>query len=496
MSLSILLFSVLAYGQSIYLGSVPSAAPQCHCLNNATNLTDGQFLDTITVNSGVVGETWTVSAVMGARSNVAPFTAIPVGTALAETSPGIYQLIIRHTDALGFSMQVSNGSTTLNESNTCYYPDVAFTSLPDTICLTSAPVALASSVSTGGVAGSGSFTINGVPATVFNPQVLGEGTHTVSYTFDAGSGTPEDDQDPGCITTISKEVVVPAEPNVSVIAVVNVNLGNDCVAVITPDMVMSSSHPCMDDFIVTVFDQNGFPIGNTVTGVHAGFRLNVRVMSAAGDFIGDGQIDVFDTDAPAISCPDADYRVDVSNDIQRFSSEIPATAMTFIPNNFACYNEVVADQSGRHYYTLYEFTVNQADVYTIELNMDLPGGGVFGLYQGPFQPFQGPCQGLVGVSEELPAGEGFFTNEPDVRRLHVMLVPGMPYTLLTTTFVGDQIADYDYAIYSEGNGRVNNVASITGTIELPLYCSSIPGLVNNPNSLALLGEPIIDDPCN
>lgn len=495
----LLLLTSQAWAQDIFLGDDIATGPQCHCLNNATTLTDGQFLDTITVDSGVTGETWTVeNTSTGAYSNASPAPpAAPVsinGATLTEVSAGVYQIIIRHVDAEGFTVNVSNGPDDLSISNLCYYPNVSFLGLPDTVCLTSNPVMLLAD--NGGVAGIGSFTIDGQLSTVFSAQALGEGTYEVAYTFDAFSGSPNNPNDPGCTTTITKDVVVPEQPNTAVIALVNVTLGMDCEAVITPDMVMSGDYPCLDDFLITVFDQNGLPIGNTVNGTHAGQRLNVRVMSEAGQFIGDGQIEVSDVDAPSIVCPPGDNMPAVTNEVQLLNGSVPVTSPNFIPNNFACYNPAVAPMSGQHYYTLREFTVTATDVYTIELNMDLPNGGVFGIYQGSFDPFQGICQGIVGVSEPLPSGEGYYTTAiNDVSRLHVMLMPGMPYTLLTTAFDGNQVGNYQYAFYSEGSGRINGLTGVTAEIRLPLYCSSIPDLINNPASVDILGAPVVEDAC-
>ena len=495
----LLLLSAQLWSQAIFLGGEMGTDPQCHCLNNSTTLLDGQFLDTITVMSGVTGQTWTVeNSSTGVYSNSSPAPpAAPVslnGQTMVEISPGVYQLIIRHVDAEGFTANVSNGTDDLSISNTCYYPNISFVGLPDTVCLTSNPVLLLGDAN--GEAGIGSFAIDGQAATVFSAQVLGPGTYEVTYTFDAQEGTPNTPNDPGCVSSISKNVIVPAQPNTAVIALVNVTLGMDCEAVITPDMVLSGDYPCIDDFIITVFDQNGQPIGNTVNGTHAGERLNVMVMSEAGQFIGDGQIDIFDVDAPSIVCPPGNQTPSIENEVQLINGTIPNTASLFIPNNFACYNPEVAPMSGQHYYTLQEFTVTATDVYTIELNMDLANGGVFGIYQGAFNPFQGICQGIVGVSEPLPAGEGYYTAASNnIVRLHVMLMPGMPYTLLTTAFDGNQLANYQYAIYSEGSGRVNGYSGVTAEIQLPLYCSSIPDLINNPASVDILGAPVVTDAC-
>lgn len=495
----LLLLSVSGWSQTptIFLGTDADAGAQCHCLNNATTLDNGQFADTVTIVSAP-GETWMLTSNTGAFSeaSAAPPAApilLATGQVLPEVSSGVYRLIIRHVDAQGFAVGFDNGSATLNISNTCYYPNIAFLGLPDTICLTSNPVMLLAQ--NNGIAGVGAFAIESQPATIFNAQILGAGTYTVTYTFDALTGTPGNPNDPGCVSVISKEVVVPDQPNTAVIAVVNVTLGQDCEAVITPEMMLSGNYPCLDDFIITVFDQNGIAIGNTVNGTHAGERLNVRVMSEAGQFIGDGQIDVFDVDAPSISCPPGNSMPQIANDVQLLNGSLPNTSPLFIPNNFACYSTAVAPMSGQHYYSLREITVDETDVYTIELNMDLPNGGVFGIYQGSFNAFQGPCQGIVGVGEPLPDGEGYYTTVDAVTRLHVMLTPGMPYTLLTMGYDGNQLANYQYAIYSVGTGRVNGFSSVPATIQLPLYCSSVPGLINNPASVDLLGAPVVNDAC-
>ena len=493
----VLMMLASAEAQTIFLGTNPATGPQCHCLDNATTLENGQFQDTITVTS-MPGETWTVVAptlnafsITSPAPPLAPITAL--GETLTEIAAGTYQLIIRHVDALGFSITVDNGSTTRTIANSCFYPNVTFTGLSDTICLTSLPLTLTADA--GGVAGNGLFTINGQAAVVFNPRVLGEGDYTVRYTFDAGEGTAGDSSDPACTTTITQDVVVPAQPTTAVISFVNVTLGEDCQAIITPRMMLTGNYPCLDDFIISVFDQSGINIGNVVTGLHAGQQLNVRVMSEAGQFIGDGVINITDGSPPTISCLPTTNRVDISNDIQLLSGTTNTMLTSFIPNNFSCYNPTVAPMSGLHYYTLQQINVTTTDYYTIELSHTAANGGAFGIYQGAFDPFQGPCQGMVGVGEPLPAGEGYYSATANVVRLHVMLTPDMPYTLLTTTYDGSQTGDYEYAIYSEGNGAVVGLNSITTDISLPLYCSIVSSLVDNPASIDLLGRPSIFDAC-
>lgn len=483
--------------QTIFLGAAPGAPATCNCLNNASTLTNGQFSEIITI-TGPAGATWTVSAVNGffaANSPNPPAAPIPIaiGAAFTEVSPGRYQLSGRHVTGQGFSLTATNGAVSLPISNTCFYPNVQITGLPDTVCLTSLPVVLAAN--NNGAQGTGSFTINNVPATVFNPQALGTGVHTVRYTFDAGVGSPGNANDPGCSVQVTKQVVVPAQPNTAVNAQINVTLDLNCQALITPSMVMEGNYPCINDFIVTVFNPQGQPIGNLVTGQYAGQTLNVQVMSVGGMFVGTGTIRIFDISAPTITCPTQTNQAFVNNQVQLLNGALTNAQPTFIPSNFACYSNSVAPFSGIHYYQLQTITVSATDIYTFELVTNFPGGGAFGLYQTTFNPFGGPCQNIAGASLPAPAGLGYFSNQPNVVRFTAMLMQGMSYTLLTTSYDGNRTGSYQYAIYSENNGLINGLTATTTQLAQPIYCNSAQQIANNPASFQWTGQPTIVDAC-
>lgn len=181
----------------------------CFCLNNATNATNGQFSELVEVTSNP-GETWTVVAQTGAYQLTSPAppaapTPISLGTAMIETPAGSghYQIHFLHVDAIGYTMSVSNGSFTLFQSATCFYPDATITGLSDTYCTLDAPVALTSSASTSGTA---TFTIDGMPATTLNPAMLGVGTHTVVLSFNAADAP--NTTNPGCITTVTRNITI------------------------------------------------------------------------------------------------------------------------------------------------------------------------------------------------------------------------------------------------------------------------------------------------
>ncbi|MGB5026353.1 MAG: T9SS type A sorting domain-containing protein [Saprospiraceae bacterium] len=212
----------------------------CSCKNNATTLTNGQFNDIVTVNAPS-GQNWTVSANTGfyLTSSPAPPAApliIPIGTAMTNgTVDGInndgdgqtdeadenvyYTLRGVHVDALGYNITVTNSlGTSSSIGSTCYYPNPSINGLANTFCLNDPAVTLSGSAQlgdgSGPAMGVGTFTVNGVPRTVFDPAVQGVGTHTVTFSFDAADGVPNGSH-PGCIQAVSQSVQVNPVPTVN-----------------------------------------------------------------------------------------------------------------------------------------------------------------------------------------------------------------------------------------------------------------------------------------
>ncbi|MCC6412807.1 MAG: lamin tail domain-containing protein, partial [Saprospiraceae bacterium] len=164
----------------------------CVCKNNATTLTNGQFGETIKVES-ITGLTWTVTSVTGFFSALSPAppsapTPITVGTVLTESpvGSGDYFLNGIHVDAIGYSITVSNGlGVTLSISNSCEYPNPVITSnLDNPFCLYSDAVILTGDPGDANIVSQG-FTVNGTPATIFDPGA-GVGQYIIRYTVDGG----------------------------------------------------------------------------------------------------------------------------------------------------------------------------------------------------------------------------------------------------------------------------------------------------------------------
>ncbi|MBE2209274.1 MAG: hypothetical protein IAE84_16935, partial [Saprospiraceae bacterium] len=277
----------------MYRGSVSGVIPPCYCLNNATNLTNGQFLDTLTIESNP-GEVWMIAGASGLYSTASPappVAPVPIAaTQFPETAPGsgIYRLIVRHVDAIGFSVTAMNN---LNESvfmsAACYYPNPQITGLGSgEYCITSLPVALQGNAGAG-VAGTGTFHVNGVLATEFDPSIFPPGSsHTVSYTFDAGTGTANNPNDPGCSATVTQNIVISSDPVPAGITHFTLMHSGQGAVAVTPQMTLNNlnSYPCPDDFYVIVYDGNGNPIGNTVGSQWIGHTLRAETSSYNGLF--------------------------------------------------------------------------------------------------------------------------------------------------------------------------------------------------------------------
>ncbi|GJM31733.1 MAG: hypothetical protein DHS20C18_07340 [Saprospiraceae bacterium] len=469
-------------------------------MDNATNLLDGQFSELITIEAPP-NQQWSVVSAPGLYqiSSQAPPVAplvINTGTLIPETSPGSgrYQLAAIHVDGQGFLLTVDNGlGDTLMIANTCYYANPVIAGIPDEVCLSSAPFTL--TASTGGITGMGVFTIDGQPAMIFDPIAEGPGIHIVTYTFDAGTGTPDDPTDPGCSISISQAVTVLELPNIATNNLINVPLGLDCEALIIPDMILEGTYPCMEtDFIVTVFDLNGNPIGNMVTDEHLGQILLVEVTTVAGDYFGHGDIRIQEGGLPMLDCFQQSNMAMVDHDVFKLENSLSADQPTITPQNFACYTNLVTPASGTHYYQLDTFQVTEEDVYTFELSTDF-GQGAAALYHNYFNPFLGPCQNLMAYSRLLDQGEGVYPNQNDIIRITVPLRPNQDYTLFTTSFLPAQTGDYQWTIYSQGNGAIVGVNAQQATAFLPLYCNDYQQILNQQSSLPFTGLPIVTGNC-
>ncbi|MDO8365752.1 MAG: hypothetical protein Q7T20_03065, partial [Saprospiraceae bacterium] len=286
----------------------------CVCKNNATSLTNGQFGETIKIES-LAGKTWTIIANSGlyAANSPAPPSApilIPVGTTFTENPvpSGDFYLTGIHVDALGYSITVrSETGQILTISNSCQYPNPVITAdLTGPFCLFSDPVTLTGNPGDANIVSQG-FTVNGVPATVFDPG-QGVGQYLIVYTVNGGVPKAFGPNDPGCIQSVSVFVSVVATPaNLSCNDLVYISLDDDaCALDITPDMILEGSYGCFDDYVVEI--DRTLPYGNGpwepgfVNANDIGKTYQVRVTHLVSGNKCWGNIKIEDKVPPVLTC--------------------------------------------------------------------------------------------------------------------------------------------------------------------------------------------------
>ncbi|HAD15188.1 MAG TPA: hypothetical protein DCF33_22410, partial [Saprospirales bacterium] len=283
----------------------------CVCLNNGTNLTNSQFGESIKVNAPS-NQNWTILSSAGFYSAGSPAppsapVSLPNGTPLQNIGGNMFSLDGRHVDAVGYSLSLSNGlGTVFNLSNTCQYPDpVITTDLNGPFCLYSDPVNLAGQPGDANIISQG-FTVNGIPATQFDPS-QGIGQYIISYTVNGGTPKAFGANDPGCIQTVTQIVNVVATPsNLVCNDLVFVALGDDCIEVINPDMILEGSYLCFDDYIVELDCTP--PLGNgpwlpaVVDADDIGDMCVARVTHLPSGNTCSGMIKVQDNTPPVIIC--------------------------------------------------------------------------------------------------------------------------------------------------------------------------------------------------
>ena len=319
----------------------------CVCLNNATDLTNGQFSELIQIHA-LAGQTWSVVSSTGlytATSPAPPAAPVPVANG-AQFTPGdqdgldndgdgatdeadeiqYYTFAARHVDAQGFMATVANNvGDQLEYMNTCYYPTPLFTNLDQDFCLSTPPFEpeVTDQYAGNGAYNSVVFTVNGVVTNTIDPAALGIGNHVVTATVDAGTAQPsrkvngvpvagdatgnDGRLDPGCEQTISTFINVVTTPSqVTCNNLVQVSIEQGCESVVTPDMVLEGTYPCFDDYSVVIKDAAGVPLDppNVVTADHAMQTLTVHLVHPISGNVCWGNILVEDKLAPALTCPD------------------------------------------------------------------------------------------------------------------------------------------------------------------------------------------------
>ncbi|MCB0707550.1 MAG: cadherin-like domain-containing protein, partial [Saprospiraceae bacterium] len=280
----------------------------CSCEDNATTQENGQFSELLNLVAGS-GQTWIMTSSSGfyqSSSPAPPLNPIPFppGFILTESPAGSgnYPLSGKIVDGQTYNLTFQNEfGQQISASSSCYYPNLSFVGLEEDYCIGSPAVTLQGS--SGGAAGMAAFTINGQPASIFDPAALGVGSYVVEFTFDAGTATPNDPLDPGCVQRISQFVYVLETPStVACNDNVQVSFDQNCEVLVTPDMVLEGSYICNDDFSVSISYQNN-SVPNPVGIQYAGLELVVLVTHIPSGNSCWSTITPEDKLAPVFDCP-------------------------------------------------------------------------------------------------------------------------------------------------------------------------------------------------
>lgn len=205
-----------------------------------------------------------------------------------------------------------------------------------------------------------------------------------------------------------------------------------------------------------------------------------------------GEIEARDA-GPVLDCPDDAARLPLATEVQQLQGELEVTGPVLNPALYSC----LAGNNppgGDHFYELIPFTVTQADVYTFFLDPGFnDGGALMALYQGAFD-LANPCSNIIARAD-TPLAPGPIAGSGPFLRIGLPLRPGQQYYLLTTSDTPNAIGPYTYTVLSDGDGQVQGVPVSSLDISYPLFCEDVPLVLDDPESLSLLGLPEVEGGC-
>ena len=294
-----------------------------------------------------------------------------------------------------------------------------------------------------------------------------------------------------------------------------------------------------DVVIFIVNDDNFAPIGNTLNNVLTvdNFTFSYLVDDPNAPTFPFfnwedcwGYVNGEDKAAPALDCPDNTSTGTVSQTAHVLSGSLGTDDEQLVLTNYSCFLDGSGTAAGNHYYELTEFQVSEEDFYTFYLQHEFATDGFVAIYQGSFNP-DNPCENIIAQVDDnflSVNGVGFFfinngggistTPFDPVVRTTLPLRPYETYYLLTSTFGANDTGDYDWIVFSDGDGWLGEW-DITTTVNpqtweetvtedfngfptqqieitLPLYCEDFDAIFNNPASLSITGSPVVSDNCD
>ncbi len=133
-AMHMLLLVVVVYNIGLAQSNPVIDKTECTCLNNATTPTNGQYMDYITINSGITGQDWRLVGPITGFYNPAslnppvdPILYLP-NTPIPEVSPGVYRIFGKRVSGQQWSARVKNMingyEQEIHSIQPCSYPNV------------------------------------------------------------------------------------------------------------------------------------------------------------------------------------------------------------------------------------------------------------------------------------------------------------------------------------------------------------------------------------
>lgn len=306
---------------------VPDIYPPCSCRSypeyaTGVNLDNRVFDDQVVVATGISGQTWKVK-IAGNMLKPATLDTLANGVVIPEVGQtGVYVLKFAHREITGYLYIVESptdypGQTFGPVENHCYYPDAKIELLADEYCDVDPAVSPLATVTS-------AYDNNFLPLTpveelwtitrvennqsyitsTFSPTSLGGGHYRVRYTFTGNNHPNQSPVKTGCNTTVYKDVYVHTTVPMICHSSLNLTLNpNTCIAKITPSMILTSNPTDIDHYTITIEDEDGHVLGDTITSALAGQTVEATIYDHCTGLSCTTLFNVTDNTAPTLTVP-------------------------------------------------------------------------------------------------------------------------------------------------------------------------------------------------
>ena len=288
---------------------------ECQCLNNSTTDDNGQFGETIIINSNS-GETWTVVTATDLYTVTSPAppaapVPIPPGAGIPEGLPGQYILDAKRVNNTNWTLEVTNGAVIIpiSSAHLCQYPSEEilgdFGTCIETIEAyeVELPATQIGSI-TWSLSGGGNIVGGQGTRRIFVDWGGAVGDFDVSFTGTAGSydGQVND----LCDFSGTRSVAVMDEEAFALACnnSVNISLNGNCDLDITPDMILEDMEFTNDsyDLVITDIEADTVVTGPTLGMEYIDKQLEVSVIHECSGNSCWGYVTLEDKSIPGLIC--------------------------------------------------------------------------------------------------------------------------------------------------------------------------------------------------